>query len=67
MTTRNAALRKFAFSAILLALPFSQAAAQDASAVAERLKALSARQGVELAWTNVTGDASNMVIEGLTA
>ena len=67
MTTRNAALRKFAFSAILLALPFSQAAAQDASAVAERLKALSARQGVELAWTNVTGDASNMVIEGVTA
>jgi hypothetical protein len=66
MTTRNAALRRLAFSAILLAFPFNQAAAQDASAVAERLKALSAKQGIELAWTNVTGDASSMVIEGLT-
>jgi hypothetical protein len=66
MTTRNAALRRLAFSAILLAFPLNQAAAQDASAVAERLKALSAKQGIELAWTNVTGDASSMVIEGLT-
>jgi hypothetical protein len=66
MTTRNAALRRLAFSAILLVFPFNQAAAQDASAVAERLKALSAKQGIELAWTNVTGDASSMVIEGLT-
>src|SRR5690606_3164809 len=65
--TRNAALRSLAFSAILLTFPFDQAAAQEAAAVADRLKALSARQGMELAWTGVTGDASMMVIEGLTA
>ncbi|HEY6631968.1 MAG TPA: hypothetical protein VIZ90_10985, partial [Rhizobiaceae bacterium] len=66
MTNRYTALRRLAFSAILLAFPLNQAIAQDASAVAERLKALSARQGVELGWSNVTGDASSMVIEGLT-
>ena len=66
MTTRNAALRRLAFSAILLAFPFNSAVAQEASAVAERLKALSAKQGIDLSWTNVTGDASSMVIEGLT-
>jgi len=41
--------------------------AQEAAAVAERLKALSAKQGIELGWSNVTGDASSMTIEGLTA
>jgi len=66
MTNRNAALRRLAFSAILLAFPFNSAVAQEASAVAERLKALGAKQGIELGWTNVTGDASSMVIEGLT-
>lgn len=66
MTNRNTALRSLAFSAILLAFSFNQAAAQEASAVAERLKALGAKQGVELGWSNVTGDASSMVIEGLT-
>lgn len=66
MTNRNAALRRLAFSAILLAFPFNSAVAQEASAVAERLKALGSKQGIELGWTNVTGDASSMVIEGLT-
>jgi hypothetical protein len=66
MTTHNAALRRLAFSAILLAFPINQAVAQDAAAVAKHLKALSAKQGVELGWSNVTGDASSMVIEGLT-
>lgn len=66
MTTRNAALRRFAFSAALLVIPFNSALAQDAGAVADRLKALNANQGIELGWTNVTGDASSMVIEGLT-
>jgi len=66
MTDRYAALRRLAFPAILLAFTVTQAAAQEASAVAERLKALGARQGVELGWSNVTGDASSMVIEGVT-
>ena len=43
MTTRNAAFRRLAFSAILLAIPFNCAFAQDVTAVAERIKA-AARQ-----------------------
>lgn len=66
MTTRNAALRRLAFSAILLVIPFNSAFAQDVTAVAERIKAAAAAQGTELAWTGVTGDASSMILEGVT-
>lgn len=66
MATPNATLRRLAFSAVLLTIPFNSAMAQEAAAVADRLKALSAEQGMELGWANVTGDASSMVIEGLT-
>ncbi|MEP9389220.1 hypothetical protein [Mesorhizobium sp. KR9-304] len=67
MTKYQAALRKLAFSTILLAIPLDLALAQDASAVADRLKALSAKQGIDIGWSKVTGDASNMVIEGFSA
>lgn len=67
MTTRNAALRRLAFSATLLAFSFNPAAAQDISAVAERIKASAAAQGTVLEWTGVTGDASSMVLEGVSA
>jgi hypothetical protein len=66
MTTHNAALRRLAFSAILLAIPFNSAFAQDAAAVAERIKAAATAQGTDLAWTGVTGDASSMILEGVT-
>jgi hypothetical protein len=66
MTTRNAALRRLAFSAVLLAFPFNPATAQEVSAVAERIKAAAAAQGTFLEWTGVTGDASSMVLEGVT-
>ena len=66
MTKHRTALRKLAYSAILLAISFDPAFAQDAAAVAERIKAVAAAQGTVLAWTGVTGDASTMVIEGLS-
>ena len=66
MTKHNAAFRRLAFSAILLAIPFNSAFAQDASAVAERIKADAAAQGTFLSWTGVTGDASSMVMEGVS-
>ena len=66
MTNRNAALRRLAFSAILLVSPFNAAFAQDISAIAERIKAAAAAQGTFLEWTGVTGDASSMVLEGVT-
>ena len=34
--------------------------------IADRLKATAAEQGMENSWTSVTGDASNMVIEGVS-
>jgi hypothetical protein len=66
MTTHNAALRRLAFSVILLVFPFNPAVAQDAQAIAERIKATAAAQGAVLEWTGVTGDASSMVLEAVT-
>ncbi len=65
MTLHRSTFRKFAFSTFLLTLPLNPAFAQDA-AVAERLKGLLANQGVEFAWTGVSGDASSMVLKGVT-
>jgi hypothetical protein len=66
MTKYDAAFRKLSFSAILLTFPVNLAVAQDAAAVAERIKAAAAGQGTVLEWTGVTGDASSMVLEGVT-
>ena len=66
MTKRNAALRRLAFSAVLLAFPLNSAFAQDATVVAERIKAAATAQGTVLEWTGVTGDASSMMLEGVS-
>lgn len=64
MSLRNSALRTLSVSALLLSVSFP-AFAQDANAVAERLKALLAEQATDISWTNVSGDASKTVIEGV--
>ncbi|RWO82439.1 MAG: hypothetical protein EOS18_08495 [Mesorhizobium sp.] len=64
MTIRRSTLNKLAFSTLLLTLPLNAALAQDA-AVADRLKAALAAQGVDISWTGVTGDASSMVLQGV--
>ncbi|RWM20087.1 MAG: hypothetical protein E5X53_13985 [Mesorhizobium sp.] len=64
MTIRRSTLNKLAFSTFLLTLPLNPAFAQDA-AVADRLKAALAAQGVDISWTGVTGDASSMVLQGV--
>ena len=66
MTKHHAAFRKLAFFAILLAIPCNSAFAQDTAAIADRIKATAAAQGTVLGWTGVTGDASSMVLEGVT-
>lgn len=66
MPLRRPVHHKIALSTFLLAFPISSAFAQDATAVAERLKAAFAKQGGELSWTGVSGDASKMVIQGVT-
>ncbi len=64
MTQHRSALCKLALSTFLVALPLQTALAQEAAAVAERLKSLLAAQNVTIAWTGVSGDASETVLEG---
>ncbi|RUM98674.1 hypothetical protein EET67_06100 [Pseudaminobacter arsenicus] len=64
MTICRSTLVKLAFSTALLTLPLQTALAQDANAVAERFRTLMTKQGVEVSWTGVSGDADEMVIEG---
>lgn len=66
MTLHRSTFRKFALSTFLLTLPLHSAFAQDTQAVAERLKASLAGQGVDVEWSGVTGDASSMVLKGVT-
>ena len=62
---KRSTLHKLAFSTFLLTLPLNAALAQD-TVVADRLKAAFAGQGVDLSWTGVTGDASSMVLQGVS-
>lgn len=66
MTITRSAIRRLAFSGILLAIPLHSASAQDAAAIAERLKAAVASQGIDISWTGVSGDASQMVLQGVS-
>lgn len=64
MTQYRSAFSKLALSTFLFTLPLNAALAQDATAVAERLKAVLAAQNLTLSWTSVSGDASETVLEG---
>ena len=65
MKIHHSTLGRLAFSTILLTIPFNSAFAQDASAISDRLKAAIAKQGINITWSGVTGDASSMVLEGV--
>ncbi|MBA3447705.1 MAG: hypothetical protein H0T56_08870 [Pseudaminobacter sp.] len=66
MTIRSQVFHKLALSAVLFTVPLHAAFAQDANAVAERLKKVLADQSMNFAWTGVSGDASSLVLEGVT-
>lgn len=66
MTLHRSAFSKLALSTFLFTIPLNAAFAQDATAVAERLKSLLAAQSMTLGWSSVSGDDSEMVIEGAT-
>ena len=66
MIKQLALVRTLAFSSVLFMLPFGPAFGQDASQVAERLKVLSKQQGMDLSWNSVSGDSSEMILEGVT-
>ena len=66
MTIHRSTFHKYALSTVLFAAALGSAHAQDTTAVADRLKALLANQGVDLVWTGISGDASSMVMEGVS-
>lgn len=65
MTFYRTRFLKLALSTALLGLPLQAAWAQDADAVAERFRTLMTRQGVDVSWSNVSGDADEMVLDGV--
>ena len=58
--------RLLVIASTILAASSASSFAQDASVVAERLKAMAAEQGMDMTWSSVSGDASEMVLEGVT-
>jgi hypothetical protein len=66
MTICNPLLKKLALSAVLLSLPLSAAQALEANKVGDRLKAALAGQGMDVSWTNLTENGSQIVLEGAT-
>lgn len=66
MSVYRSSFQKLAFSTFLIAFPLNAAFAQDTAAVAERLKAKLVSQGIDISWTGVSGDASEMVLQGVS-
>lgn len=66
MIRRNALLKRLFITTMLVGASGGWAAAQDVSAVGERLKAALETQGLVINWTSASGDASQMVFEGVT-
>ena len=64
MTIHPPLLKKLALSVVLVVLPLSAAQALEANAVADRLKALLAGQGMDVSWTKVTEAGPRIVLEG---
>jgi hypothetical protein len=65
MTLHRSALGRFALTTALLGTLAGIAQAQDANAVAERLKAVMANNGMILEWASVSGDASEITLDGV--
>lgn len=66
MTHYRSAIGKLALSTFLFTVPLNAAFAQDATAVAERLKSLLAAQSMTLGWSSLSGNDSEITIEGAT-
>jgi hypothetical protein len=66
MATSLKSSLKLGISTLVIALIAHSATAQDATAVAERLKATLAKQGTEIGWASVSGDGGTVTLEGVT-
>lgn len=67
MTKQFHRVARFAFVTLLFTTTADLAFAQDANAVAERMKEVFARQGTMLSWTGIREDGNTIVLEGVTA
>ncbi|WP_274629345.1 hypothetical protein [Arvimicrobium flavum] len=66
MTKRHTLLKKLFITTCLVSISASASFAQDINAVGDRLKAALETQGIAIAWTGASGDASEMVLDGVT-
>ena len=67
MTTTRATTGLLAAAAAILMLSAAPSAAQDAEAVAERLKARLVEQGSNITWDSISGAGSQIVLVGVKA
>jgi hypothetical protein len=67
MSSVRPLLHALVTSGFLIVLPFTAARAADPADVANRLKDMFSKQGVELQWKGVGGDDSSMKLSGVTA
>lgn len=65
MTISRSTVRALGGSALFLLMSWS-AHAQDAVAVADRLKAALSEHSIDLGWTGISGNASEMVLQGVS-
>jgi hypothetical protein len=66
MATSFKSSLKLGISTLVLAVIAGSALAQDATAVAERLKSTLSKQGTEIGWASVSGNGGTVTLEGVT-
>ena len=66
MATNLKSSLKLGICMAALAAALGSASAQDANAVAERLKSMLSKQGTEIGWAAVSGDGGTVNLEGVT-
>jgi hypothetical protein len=65
MTIHRQHFRSLALSTLLFGAALTSANAQEATAVAERFKALLAAQNVDLSWSSISGATPSFALEGV--
>lgn len=66
MKLYSRAASSVAFGVLILAISGGAASAQDANAVAQRLKDTLSAQGADLKWTAATGSGGQVILDGVT-
>lgn len=64
--TKHGLLKRLFITTALISISFHGASAQDVGAVGERLKQILEAQGMQIDWASASGDASELVLDGVT-